>query len=312
MQKKNTPQANTTRHTVHLNPQTIMSKDGIRNTYTTCPFAIHMCDNAGTISTGTAFFYEVDNKWFLITNWHNVSGKDFLTKFLLSKEGRIPTFLEAKFFVHNTSIKKDSVVALPHEISLYEDNEPIWFEHPEHGSNYDVVALPMSRPDSCPEEIHQAANRISEVRIPITPGGSVFIVGFPRSISVGPGLPLWKSGYIASEPLFDVTIGGKTSEIGGLKGGTKLPAFFLDSQTREGMSGSPVFAQYTGWWDKNDPYNKIDRNNLKDLLSGVAYEFVGCYSGRVKENEEKAALGLCWPEDVIKQICSAKNRGVHP
>ena len=45
---------------------------------------------------------------------------------------------------------------------------------------------------------------------------------------------------------------------GGLSGGIKLPAFFVDSQTREGMSGSPVFANYIGSWNTTDPYEGFD------------------------------------------------------
>ena len=56
------------------------------------------------------------------------------------------------------------------------------------------------------------------VRIPVLPGGTVYVIGFPHAISVGPGLPIWKSGYIASEPHFDVTIGGQRKDIGGFRG----------------------------------------------------------------------------------------------
>ena len=37
-----------------------------------------------------------------------------------------------------------------------------------------------------------------------------------------------------------------------------IPAFFIDSLTRSGMSGSPVFARYHGTWDMGDPYRKVD------------------------------------------------------
>jgi len=41
-------------------------------------------------------------------------------------------------------------------------------------------------------------------------------------------------------------------------GGHTLPAFFIDSLTREGMSGSPVFASHTGNWNIKDPYQSLD------------------------------------------------------
>ena len=95
---------------------------------------------------------------------------------------------------------------------------------------------------------HHPVNLVLSVDIPISPGSTVFVIGFPRTLSTGPGFPVWKSGYLASEPEFEVRINGKTSEVGGLSGGKKLPAIYLDIQTREGMSGSPVFAHYSGVW----------------------------------------------------------------
>ena len=208
----------------------------------------------------------------------------------------------------------------PCDVPIYGRNrEPLWFEHPEIGSNCDLIALPMERPESCPEFMHNAANRIGNARIPVEPGCTVFVVGFPRSISVGFGLPLWKSGFIASEPYYDVTVGGQPWEYGGILEGNKLPAFFIDAQTREGMSGSPVFAQFIGSWDKSDPYRPINPDepgfwNRKDvaIFGSQGRAFIGCYSGRIASNEEQAALGLCWRSDVIEDICRARKRGEHP
>ena len=276
-----------------------------------------MYDEQGMIATGSAFFFEINDEWFLITNWHNVSGKHFLNKTALAT-GRFPTRLVAKLSSYDIEDSpRGSFGIVPYDVSIYQNDEPLWFEHPELCGHCDVIALPLQRPDSCPQIMHNAANRISGVRIPVEPGGTVFIVGFPRSISVGFGLPLWKSGYIASEPHYDVTIGGEPWQFGGLRDGIKLPAFFLDSQTREGMSGSPVFASYVGNWDTVDPYrwepNEPGFHKLKDVFLGTkAIEFVGCYSGRIGPKEEGVALGLCWRKDVIEKICVAKKRGRHP
>lgn len=297
-----------------------MPEHGIRSTYSQCPFELQMYDEQGAISTGSAFFFEVDNEWFLITNWHNVSGKNFLTKEPLRDDCCFPTRLIAKLSSYEVGDSVGSFGIVPCEVPIYggSDHEPLWFEHPEISSRCDVIALPMERPESCPRFMHNAANRISEIRIPVEPGGTVFIIGFPRGISVGFGLPLWKSGYIASEPHYDITIGGEQWEYGGLRGGIKLPAFFIDSQTREGMSGSPVFALYIGNWDSVDPYEPLDIENpdfwdRDDVFLGSSgIEFVGCYSGRVMSKEEGAALGLCWRKNVIEEICRGRKKGKHP
>lgn len=294
-----------------------MPEKGVRSTYSQCPFQIYLCDDEGTISTGSAFFYAVENEWFLITNWHNFSGRHFLTKEPLSSPGRFPTYIKAKLSSYVVT-SKGQFTTLAQRVDIYKDYEPVWFEHPTLGSTCDVVALPMQRPERCPDFMHNAANLVSRIRIPIKPGCAAFIIGFPRSISVGFGLPLWKAGYIASEPFYDVTIGGELSEIAGMGGGAQLPAFFIDSQTREGMSGAPVFASYTGNWDSSNPYEAPDTESpgfwqRDDVMLGEnRMEFIGCYSGRIGKSEEGAALGLCWREDTIKAICLGKRKGSHP
>ena len=291
-----------------------MPEYGIRSTYSQCPVQILMTDDHGIIATGTAFFYEFEGDWFLITNWHNLTGRNFRTKKELSYTGRFPTHIKAKFA--SSLLSENSFTTLAQRVEVYEKGRPLWFEHPAGSSLCDVVALPLTRPSNCPEFMHNAANRISQMNIPVKPGCTAFIIGFPASISVGFGLPVWKSGYIASEPYYDVTIEGDVSECGGLTNGASLRAFFIDSQTREGMSGSPVFASYVGQpWDKSDPYRELDQrdpdfwNSADIVLIGRGIAFVGCYSGRVGRREDQAALGLCWREETIREICASKIRG---
>ena len=298
-----------------------MPEHGIRSAYSQCSFQIQMWDGHGLLATGSAFFYEHAGAWFLITNWHNLSGRQFLSGEPLTQSGRFPTHIRAmwsKYSPPDSGYALGSFTTVAQPVEIYKDYEPLWLEHLELGSICDVVALPLNRPDDCPPFMHNAANQISKVRIPVEPGCTVYILGFPRSISVGFGLPLWKSGYIASEPHYDVTIDGDISDIGGLTGGIKLPAFFIDSQTREGMSGSPVFASYTGNWDSADPYRTWDLDapdfyGRDDIFLGTeAKEFVGCYSGRVGGNEQEAALGLCWRNDMIEYVCSSGKPSKHP
>ena len=297
-----------------------MPERGIRSTYSQCPLQIFICDKHGIIGTGSAFFYTIAHDWFLITNWHNVTGMDIFTKKPLFKK-RIPEFIKVKlssYITSNVETKSKEFTTISQHIEIYKDKKPLWFEYPDSSTSCDVIALPLHRSSNCPEFMHNAANRISDLRIPINPGCPVFIIGFPRSISIAFGLPIWKSGYIASEPHYDITIGGQPSDIGGLIGGKNLPAFFIDSQTREGMSGSPVFASYTGNWDLSDPYKSIDWDNKEIwqrddiILWDTRMEFIGCYSGRIGANEQQAALGLCWRKDVIHKICSVKVRAKNP
>ena len=198
-----------------------MPEQGIRSTYSQCPFQIHLRDRGGIIATGSGFFFVHADEWFLITNWHNVSGRHAFSKRSLGESGRFPEYVDVKLATYRPGTEAFATVA--HRVEIFYDGKPHWFEHPNLGSDCDVIALPFDRPKRCPPFMHNAANLISSQRIPVRPGGPVFIIGFPRSISVGIGLPLWKSGYIASEPYFDVTIGGQISDVAASRTGVRFP-----------------------------------------------------------------------------------------
>jgi hypothetical protein len=80
------------------------------------------------------------------------------------------------------------------------------------------------------------------------------------------------------------------------------------------MSGSPIFASFTGTWSLSDPYEELDFDNpgfwnRSDVaLHGTGMQFVGAYSGRLPTAETEAALGLCWKESVLQEICLAKHQ----
>ncbi len=289
---------------------------GVRARESQAPFQILMCDDEGVISTGTAFLFALNDRLFLVTNWHNLSGKDFISGARLG--GRVPTFVKARLATPVDETGGFSTVS--HRVDIYdpESGRPLWLEHPTFKKSCDVIALPFQLPTNTPDNLHVAANLIHSIPIPVRPGTPVFIIGFPRSLSVHIGWPIWKSGFIASEPFYDVTIGGQLAEIGGRSGGTMVPAFFVDALTRSGMSGSPVFANYVGNWDMTDPYRSVDPDSdhfwsRDDVAIGEnRLEFVGVYSGRVPTQEGEAALGLCFKKSAIEEICAGGNAGKHP
>ena len=112
----------------------------------------------------------------------------------------------------------------------------------------------------------------------LAPFMTVSIIGFPFGLS-GPGfLPIWKAGYIASEPELDYN---------------NEPVFMIDARTSEGMSGSPVISRSisektkirTWQWNKPPTYKL----------------FLGVYSGRI-DKELNSDLGKVWRPRVIREI----------
>ena len=287
-----------------------MERAPIGNKYVLCPFQIQMCDLQRGISLGTAFFYDYQGETFIITNWHNVTGKDpFTGKWIDSV--RTPLYTRAKWPVvdHNSNLVDDDVKVAHFEaqrIDIEDDTGPLWYEHPTLGSLCDVVAIPSERPSDWPATAHVPANKIDETKIPIEPGLKIMVVGFPRGMSTGPGLPLMKTGFLSSMPGYEIRLNAEFSEIGGMKGGTAIPAMFLDVHTVSGMSGSPVFGEYTGFWNPDGlKSNELTANST----FGTGREFFGCHSSRLWKQEERAGLGICFPSSVIDEICQAQHTG---
>ena len=283
-----------------------LPKNFISDAHSKSSFQLDAHDDKGMLSSATGFFFEINKRLYIITNWHVVSGKNSLTKLPISKSRPEPTHLIGNFSIFGEPLPDGRPTAgvLKHKIKIYNDDlsTPLWLEHPLFGSNCDVVALPVKGTVNS-KILNNVANRVEDGRVPTGPGCIVFVIGFPFSLKIGPGLPLWKSGYIASEPTFDVTLGKQ-----------KLPAFFVDCQTRSGMSGSPVFANYIGMWDDENPITRLaDILKQKQGNFGRGMQFIGCYSGRASvEEQDGAAIGLCWREQTLREVCLGNTIGQHP
>ena len=281
----------------------------LKDNYIACPFQIQMCDLQGGISLGTAFFYECEGETFVITNWHNVTGKHPLTGIPLDSN-RSPLYIRAKWPMVNDNAPHPEGAKIVHfqaqKIEIEDESGPLWFEHPELGSVCDVVAIPVRKPTNWPSSIHMAANKIDETSIPIDPGLKVIVIGFPQGISTGPGLPVIKTGFLSSMPGFGVRLGGGFSDIGGMKDGIEVPATLLDVHTIPGMSGSPVFGEYTGIWNPDD---LSITEFIGSSVIGTSRIFLGCYSSRVPRLEERSGLGICHQRNAIEEICRTRYRG---
>lgn len=172
------------------------------------------------------------------------------------------------------------------------------------------MAIGTHLPVAGSKYIHRPVNQISEITIPLTPGVTVFILGYPIGLSVASGLAIWKSGFVASEPEIPISYEAVAGNDDGSEQGHLLPAFFVDSATRQGMSGSPVIGVHTGMWDPNDPHSGVVPG--PDHILGEGNEFLGCYSGRVMSSELEAGLGICWRKDVIEHICASRATATNP
>ena len=186
---------------------------------------INMRSKHNVISSGTAFVVHSHTGPVLVTNWHNVTGRNPNSGEVLSCSGAVPDEIEV---VHN----KASMLGEWHSCfePLYLENlRPRWREHPELGSKADCVALPLSQLadiDLYPFDLAECEPMIS-----VGPAEVVSVGGFPFGLSSSGSMAIWATGFIATEPELPHD---------------KLPLFLIDCRGRPGQSGSPVIAYRAG------------------------------------------------------------------
>lgn len=249
--------------------------------YTSVPINLFSEDKT-ELARATAFFYK-HNKYFLITNWHNVTGFDAEKRRLLDVS---PVIIEVPFLKQ----KKPYIRWGRWNIPLYKNKKPIWCIHPQYRNKVDVVAIELGINDKQEDVLLLAVNDIELDDMNPQIGDDVFILGFPYLYKGGGNFPIWKRGSIASEP--DIDIEG-------------LPKIFVDTASRSGMSGAPVIYRRRG-------VHNLSNNGIPtdETLFGEIQNFIGIYSGRVKRDNDpydlKAQLGIVWKKQVIEEIINAK------
>jgi len=244
--------------------------------YSVATVPLEMFFNSTALSIGTGFFWQEENGFYLITNWHNVSGRDPFTGKHLSATAAEPNTLRI-WWNEKGKLGNKFISVQPIRDA---GDKPLWFVHPNYGSQIDVVAMPINPPANAePYPINAMPNDKLLLQI----GVEVFVLGYP--FGVGPaGLPIWKRGSIASEPdIID----------------PKRPVIFVDSASRPGMSGSPVIRRS---WNTH-----AMEGGGTVMNGGTATRFVGVYSGRLATDDPNdPQLGLTWPVNFVQEIIAGK------
>ena len=222
-----------------------------------------------SLSTGTGFICQSPKGYVLLTNRHNVTGRNQETGELLSKTGAEP---------NEIVISHNKLNQLGHWVGriepLYSNSNPRWIEHPKHGGKADFVALPLTALDDVHAYFYEPKN---PGNIQVGPADTVSVVGFPFGIQAGGSLAVWATGFIASELEIDFN---------------NSPTFLVDCRTRQGQSGSPVIAYRKG--------GTTSFTNGSVVSGGGPFtRFLGIYSGRVKSESD---LGIVWKGAAIAEL----------
>lgn len=227
------------------------------------------------LAIGTGFPYLIENAPFLVSNWHNFSGRNSRTGRALHTMGALPD--RVRFVLW----RRDNGVGEWKNYWLEKPDEEAsrWYEHPLLGRKVDVGCLPLK--ENLSEYRHLSEFENDEVRI--RPGQSVTILGFPRGLHQQ-NLPFWKGASVASEPEIDVN---------------DLPLTMVDGLGARGLSGSPVFFH-------GSRYEKMEGG--WQLSGPNALRLVGIYSGRDDElpQTETANLSRVWKASAIRETALGK------
>jgi hypothetical protein len=253
---------------------------------TTHHLHIYFSQTDAVLSSGTGFIYEYQGDYYLITNWHNVSGRNPLTGECLSETLAIPDIIYTLF-----RSKEQPANCQREKLLLYRDNQmelPAWYEHPSHGSAVDVVALPIPQSIVNQYKLFPINSITFDTQFKDEVADDAFVIGYPFSETTYLQLPIWKRASIASEP--DINI-------------EQLPKILIDTATRSGLSGSPVIMQRVGI------HGMVGPMPTDDTVFGRIRSFLGIYSGRIGKDEFKAQLGIVWKASVIMEIIEGKVYG---
>lgn len=205
----------------------------------------------------------------LITNWHNLSGRNIQTRNCLDSNLAVPNRVR---ICHNSLKGIGAFISVTE--SVLDDNErPLWREHPQWGSQIDMVALPLSRLEGVKLYLYDVT---AQPQFRVGAGDRINVIGFPFGLRVAESFAVWATGYVASEPEFDID---------------QKPQFFVDCRARQGQSGSPVIA--------HRPEGIVGEQDGETFLARVKPHLMGIYSGRLNKDSD---LGVVWKVSAIYEL----------
>ncbi len=247
---------------------------------------LELCFDNQKLGTATGFIVEKDGKYYLATNWHVVTGINPLTGQAMHKQGALPNSII--IWHHLKSIHPNTVDWFSIKVPLYKTNEinpeeKNWIEHAK-GKEIDVVLLPLNPTSEIIKigtnqyhlQIHNFDLTLASVDMIPTPAMPISIIGFPLGKSAGGVLPIWVTGFIASEPCVDIG---------------DIPLFYVNASGRSGLSGAPVILRLSSGYATSD--GKFIMNG------GYETKFMGIYSGRVCDDSDICRV---WKPKVLDQI----------
>ena len=217
------------------------------------------------LTGATGFFFERDNRLFLVTSRHVV---------LDEASNHRPDRLEIELHVDAINIGAVIQWSMP----IYGGNQPLWRQGVDSGGSVDVVAVEIQRsalPESTLLSAFTPAHLVAELD-QVEVGNPVLIVGFPLGFHDNMHhLPVARQAVIASA--FGIRFQGQGY-------------FLTDARMHRGTSGAPVVARVTA--------QRSGRGDLAWMLLGVHAARMDVADRDIAQ-DERLNLNCAWYADIL-------------
>jgi hypothetical protein len=172
-----------------------------------------------------------------------------------------------------------------HEIILgsADDGQAPWYEHPSMGQICDIAVICISK-DTKGLAKDMLATPGHDPTMWLDVGDDVFLPGYPLGMACNGHMAIWKRASVASALEF---------------GHSFYYYFYVDTATREGMSGAPCLALSRGRYYSEDP----STHKLRMVNEPFSWRLMGVYSGRKNPSDSfEAQLGIVWRYNTLYDI----------
>lgn len=243
-----------------------------------------------SIGTATGFIVDLDDEFYLVSAWHVFSGRNIWDGQPISSNGATPNIFQLTFT--DWSHTPSGGIGELRQLSIHlhdEQNDFRWFQHPSLGQEIDIGVLKITKEISCWYNRKWYENHKKSMVADV--GCELFLPSFPLGFTSHGVWPIVKRASLASV----------IDQYGG------PPTFYIDTASRRGMSGAPVFL-----WTNGPHWVQPDMNSAPFYVSepGISLRLLGVYSGRENSSDNgEAQIGRVFHEYLIPQIIAGGVKG---
>jgi hypothetical protein len=266
------------------------------------------------LAIGSGVLYQKNGKVYIVTAWHNVTGRHSINLKPLSPTGAFPDNVVAYIACRHYSDAHVGYLRRPFTIPLEVAGQALYLIHPQSWPRVDVVAIPIDPQREYISEYIDATGNPVISRLPMQQQSSgiglssdieciqdfeqtipgvdadlsehlavsddLFILGYPKGITDMYGQPIWKRATVATSPHL---------------GWERQRKFLVDCASREGMSGAPAV-----YYNKS---GKLQVGGMTYVGTGSVTILHGIYTGRMgRVSEFEAQIGTVWQRILIDEI----------